>query len=86
MVTKIVQEWEVTISITRTLTYPLEDVGEDKDDFKKWARTPKGKQYIQGDFIKKLNCYSFPKNADMTIDDVELKETEVSSWDTDSRC
>jgi len=84
MVTKLVQEWEVTATITRTFTYPIED-GEDKEEFKKWAQSPKGKQHIQGDFIKHLNCYSFPKNADMYIDDVELKETEVKSTDTDPR-
>jgi len=80
----LIREWEITVSLTRTFTYPIED-SEDKDEFKKWAQSPRGKQYIQGDFVRYLNCYSRPKNADMVIDDVELKETEVKSTDTDPR-
>ena len=84
MVTKTIQEWEVTISITRTLRYPIED-NEDKKDFTKWANSGKGKQHMQSDFVKRLNCYGYPLNADMEIEEVELKEYEVKSTDTDTR-
>lgn len=84
MVTKIIKEWEITVSITRTFTYPLED-NENKDDFCTWAQSQTGKQFLQNDFIRHLNCYSYPRNGDMSIEDIELKETEVKSTDTDPR-
>lgn len=82
MVTKILQEWEIIASIIRTLKYPIEN-NEGKEDFVKWANSVEGKRYIQSDFIKRLNCYSYPRNADMIIDDIEIKETVVRSSDTD---
>ena len=84
MATKIIREWEVTVSITRAIRYPIED-NEDKDDVIKWANSLDGNRLIQGDFLKRLNCYSYPRNADMFIGEVDLKETEVKSTDTDPR-
>ena len=84
MVTVIVKEWEITVSITRTIRYPIED-NEDKEEMIKWANSVEGKRYIQTDFVKRLNCYSYPCTADMSIDDIELKEYEVKSTDTDPR-
>ena len=84
MVTALVQEWGITVTITKILKYPIED-NEGKEDIDKWANSLEGKRCIQEDFRKHLNCYSFPRNADMTIDEIELKETEVRSIDTDPR-
>ena len=84
MVTTLVREWEITVTITRILKYPIED-NEGKEDVGKWANSLEGKRFIQEDFRKHLNCYSFPRNADMIIEDIELKETEVKSTDTDPR-
>ena len=84
MVTAIAREWEITATITRTLKYPIED-NEGKEDIDKWANSLEGKRFIQADFTKHLNCFSFPRNADMIIEDIELKETEVKSTDTDPR-
>ncbi len=84
MVTNIVKEWEVTVSITRTLKYSVEDF-EDANEFKKWANSLDGNKFIQNDFVKGLKCYPFPKNADLIVDDVILKDYEVKSTDTDLR-
>jgi len=84
MGTAIIPKWQITVTITRTLEYPIED-GEDKEDVRKWASSKEGKQFIQPDFIKHLNCYSYPRNADMEVEEVELKEYEVKSTDTDPR-
>ena len=80
----IVREWEITVSVTRAIKYPLED-NEDKEEVVTWANSQEGKHYIQDTFIKGLNCYSYPRNAEMTIDEVTLRETEVRSTDTDPR-
>ena len=84
MTTKVIQKWEVTVSITRTLEYPIEDM-ENKEQFIEWAESLNGKRHIQNDFIKRLNCYGCPRTADIFIDDVELKSFEVRSTDTDPR-
>uniref|UniRef100_A0A6M3Y3V6 Uncharacterized protein n=1 Tax=viral metagenome TaxID=1070528 RepID=A0A6M3Y3V6_9ZZZZ len=84
MVMIVAKEWEITVSITRTLKYPVED-NEMAEDIWTWANSLDGRGCIQGDFIKRLSSFRHPKNADMTIDDIELKETEVKSTDTDSR-
>jgi len=84
MTIKIIQEWEIIVSIERKLIYPFED-NEDKKEMMRWAKSLEGGRYIQFDFIKNLNCYSYPRNADMFIKNVELKEIEVNSRDTDSR-
>ena len=84
MITKIVREWEVTATITRTLKYPIED-NESKEDIIKWANSVEGKRYIQQGVIKNLNCFSYPRNADIEVSEVELKETEVKSTDIDPR-
>lgn len=70
MATKTEQEWKVTISITRTLRYPIED-NEGIEEFKKWAKTPEGRELIQQNFIKRLKCYGYPLNADIEIVDIE---------------
>jgi len=84
MVITLVREWEIAVTITRILRYPIED-NEGEEDIGKWANSLEGKRFIQRDFITYLNCYSFPRNADMIVEDIELKETEVKSTDTDSR-
>ena len=78
------REWEVTVSITRSMKYPIED-NEGEEEIIKWANSLIGKRHIQADFTRRLNCCGFPRNADMIIEEVELKETEVKSTDTDPR-
>lgn len=70
MATKTTQEWEVTISITRTLRYPIEEY-EGIDEFKKWVKTPEGREIIQKNFSERLKCYGYPLNADIEIVDIE---------------
>lgn len=84
MATAIIPKWQIVVTITRVLEYPIED-NENKGEIRKWASSPEGKRFIQVDFIKHLNCYSYPKNADMEVEEVELKEYEVKSTDTDTR-
>jgi len=84
MVTAIIPKWQVVVSITRTLEYPVEDY-ENKDEFRSWAITEDGRKFIQSDFIRHLNSYSYPRNADLEVEYMELKEYEVKSTDTDPR-
>lgn len=83
------REWEVTVSLTGVLSLPWEDDdtaaiveqylersagrGEIVDQFRKL--------HNQRDLGLRLNGYP----VDVTIDDIELKETEVQSSDTDPR-
>jgi len=67
------KEWEVTISITRTMKYPVED-NEDAEAFKQWVKSLNGKRHIQSDFIKDLRCSSYPINADLEVVDIILKD------------
>lgn len=88
MVTATISKWQVTVVITRTLGYPIED-NENKEEFTEWAQSVKGRQHIQKDFVNHLNCYGVPafwgkKNAEMEVEEVELKEYEVKSTDTNS--
>jgi len=82
MATAKIPMWQITVTITRELEYPVED-GEDKDAFYEWAYSQVGKKMIQFDFIKHLNCLTSLYNAEMEIEGVELKEYEVKSTDTD---
>ena len=84
MVTKTIRKWAITVSVTRTLEYYVEEF-EDKEEARAWANSREGKKFIQSDFIRHLNCYSYPRNADMEAVEVELKEYEVKSTDTDPR-
>ena len=74
MTSTTIKEWEVTVSITRTLKLPVDD-NEGKEELIKWANSLDGKSYIKADFIKGLRCFGFNCNADMVIEEVELKET-----------
>lgn len=83
------REWEVTVSLTGVLSVPWENYdtaaiveqylgrsegrGEIASQFKKL--------HSQGGLGLRLNGYP----VDVTIDDIELKETEVKSSDTDPR-
>ena len=84
MATAIIPKWRITVTVTRTLEYSVDD-NESEEDVRKWASSLEGKRFIQPDFIKRLNCYSWPRNADMEVEEVELKEYEVKSTDTDPR-
>lgn len=81
MTTATIPEWKVTISLTRILTWPVED-DEDKETFRKWLRTSEGYGYIKTEFLKNMRLDGFGANTDVEIDEIELKENEVSSWDT----
>lgn len=84
MVTKIMREWKVTVTLTRTLTWPVED-GENKETFEEWLRSPEGRVHIKDEFRKGMWMTGGHRNTDVEIDDVELTETEVKSTDTDPR-
>ena len=84
MVTKIVQEWEVTVSICRTITFPVED-GETKEEMEKWVRSDDGRSCIVPYFTKQLSMSGYSRNADLDFVEVNLRETEVKSMDTDPR-
>ena len=81
------QVWLVTVSLTRELEFPLED-NESKEEMEKWLKSEGGKQAIANDFKKgmRVDYRSFGRaNTDITIEEIELKEYEVSKYDTDPR-
>ena len=80
----IIKEWKINVSINRDLIFPRED-NETNEEFIKWATSSNGTQAIQEDFTSKLRCYGYPKNADLILEDIELKETEVKSSDADPK-
>lgn len=84
MVTKIIREWEVTVSICRTINFPMED-GETKEQMEKWVRSEDGRSCIAPYFTKHMSLGGYSRNADLDFVEVNLKETEVKSTDTDSR-
>ncbi len=84
MVTKIVQEWEATIRLTHPLKWPVED-DEDKETFRKWLNTAEGQKDIWEEFRKNMRINPYRVNTDIEILELELKETEVKSTDTDPR-
>jgi len=85
MGTKLVKEWKVTISLTRELMWPVE-YGEGEETFREWLFSEDGRKHIKDDFFKGMRLTGvFSKNTDLEIDEIELKETEVKSTDTDPR-
>ena len=82
MATTIIPEWEVTISLTRTLTWPVED-NEDEETFREWLRSNEGLGSIKDEFLKGIRLTrSLFRNTTVEIEEIELKENEVNSWDT----
>ncbi len=81
------QVWKVIVSLTRELEFTVED-NESKGEMEKWLRSDEGKQTIANDFKKgmRVDYRSFGRaNTDITIEEIELKEYEVSKYDTDPR-
>ena len=76
--------WEVTVSLQRTITMPIEE-HEDKDEARAWLRTPEGKKYLLDKVIAYPRIIGLGRNTDLYVDDIELKEYEVSKHDTDLR-
>ena len=80
----IEREWEVTVSLTRTITIPFEG-NEDEEGLRDWLMMPSGEKYILDSVMKHLRITDMNKNTNMHIDDIYLKEYEVSKYDTDPR-
>ncbi len=85
MGTVIIREWEVTVSVTITFTEPIED-DEGEDAFRAWLLSPAGYAEVEKELKRaRLNPKRFPHVGEMEIDNIEVKETEVKSTDTDPR-
>ena len=79
------REWEVTLSVTFTTDFPIED-GEDKEAFRKWLQSKEGCAQIERELKGiRFNHRPYSHNAEINIDDIVLLETEVKSTDTDPR-
>ncbi len=79
--------WKVTVSLTRDLEFQV-DNNENKGAFEKWLKSTEGKLAIAADFKKdmRVDYRSFGRaNTDIAIEEIELKEYEVSKYDTDPR-
>jgi len=76
----IVRTWEVTVSLQRTLSIPVED-NEDKDEVIAWLNSAYGKKYILFLVVKNARVGDWSANADLYIDEVELKEGIVTKAD-----
>lgn len=87
MTSKIIQEWEVTLSVTFPIKFPVED-NESEEEFRKWLRSAEAYTYIEKHLhrvtLKRWN-FLLHHYATMGIDEIELKETEVKSTDTHPR-
>ncbi len=83
MVTKIVEEWEVDVTITRTLVLPME-AGEQPDDVRKWLRTD-GYKELRREFQRGMQFSMLPRDVEFDIDEIRVRETEAKSTDTDPR-
>ena len=79
-----VREWKVFAKVDRSLRFDLEDDGETREDFLRWAMTQEGEETIWEEFKKNIK-FDGPNHAYMTIETVELIEHEVKSTDTDER-
>lgn len=76
----IVRTWEVTVSLQRTISMAIED-NEGKEELRTWLKTADGKKYALGLVIKNARVGDWSANADLYIDEVELKEEEVTKAD-----
>ena len=84
MVVNNVKEWVVTISLARTLKFPVEE-GEDEEIVRAWLGSTEGCDCIKADFTKGMQITGYHRNTDIEVVEIELKETEVKSTDTDPR-
>lgn len=84
MASTIIREWEVTITITRTLQFPYENF-ESEGEFRAWLKSEEGLKALQQDFTKGLHLYGYIKNAEIELYDLNIKENQINSWDTDPR-
>ena len=78
------KEWEVTLSLTRTLKFSVEE-GEDEEEFRAWIDSDDGCNRIRDDFTKGMQTTGYYGNTDVEVIEIELAETEVKGTDTDPR-
>ena len=85
----IIRDWEVTVSVTGVIILPGED-----DDTPEIVKQYLGRSEGRGEIVSQfahlqrqsyggLRLNGYP--VDITIDDIELKETEVKHSDADPR-
>ena len=83
----IVKKWRVGITLYAPVEFSYDD-GDTEQSIREWLKSPNGKDYIADLFPKRIKDSSKFKYAEAeveSIDDIELKEYEVSSYDTDPR-
>ena len=82
---KVIEKtWEVTVSLQRQIIMPVEE-NEDEEELRDWLRMPSGKEYILDSVLKHLKIVGSGKNTNIYVEEIELKEYEVSKYDTDPR-
>ena len=76
----IARTWEVTVTLQRTISMPVED-GEDKKALTAWLKTDIGLKHALNLVVSNARVGDWSANADLFIDEVELKEEEVTATD-----
>lgn len=93
MVTKTEQHWECYVIIFKKVRVPYEN-GETKESVEAWLHSPEGRDFIEDEFknphVRGSKRHPLARLESVcveleTIDDIEMVETTVSSWDTDPR-